>query len=188
VSYIARPAGTAVVRSATIEDKVAVARLAARENSDGPAADQRQRQDRVLDMLSSLRDRRTVVHVVELDHRLCAAVSLRIASQWRIFASTPLVSEAGRAFDEALGLRLIEHAVQCCQADGWRALRYLADLEAPAAVRDHFDDLGYDCTAEAAQLGLSDWLLYGRRSQELRFRFRHEKGGSDESDPRIVWF
>ncbi len=186
MSYIARSGATAVVRAATIEDKVAVARLVVRES--GRLTTSRRQQDRLLETLSFLRDRRTIIHVVELEQRLCAAAILRVASQWRIFASAPLVSETGRAFEPALPLKMIEHAVQCCQADGWSALRYLADLERPLEISDHFERLGYTSAVDDADIGLGDWLLYGQRSHELCFNFRLGDGGPDGSDPRIVWF
>ncbi len=150
VSYIARSAGTAVVRAASLEDKVAVARLATqqadavrlRKSGAGGTGCSR--------LLSSLRNSHTIIHVTEMSSRLCGAVILRIAAPRRIFASAPIVSTAGRAFDPGLALRMVEHAVQCCQADGWFELRYFADFDTPDVVCGHFRRLGYDCTAKEA--------------------------------------
>ncbi len=188
VSYIAGLTATAVIRSATIEDKVSVARLFAREGSAGAAMDRRRRQDYIRKTLSALSDRRTVVHVVELNQRLCGLVVLKVAGRGRIFASEALVSETGRSFDPALALRLTEHAVRCCRTDGWSVLHYLADLPSPTKTARHFRRLGYACVAQEAWIGLSDWLFHGRRSHALSFDFRQKKRGPDESDPRIVWF
>ncbi len=177
-----------MVRAASLEDKVAVARLATQQADASPPANERSRRDRVQQVLSSLRDSHTIIHVTEVSSRLCGAVILRIAAPRRIFASAPIVSTAGRAFDPGLALRMVEHAVQCCQADGWSELRYFADFDTPDVVCGHFRRLGYDCTAKEARIGLRDRLLHGRRSHELHFRFRTAKGGSDESDPHLVWF
>ena len=188
VSYIVGLTATAVVRSATIEDKVSVARLVAREGYQGAAMDRRRRQDRIRKTLSALNDRRAVIHVVELNQRLCGLVVLKVASRGRIFASEVVLTEKGRSFDPALALRLTEHAVRCCRPDQWKFRHYLADLPSPTKAARHFRRLGYVGVAQEAWIGLSDWLLHGRRSHALCFEFGDKKRGSDEFDPRIVWF
>ncbi len=188
VSYIGGSTATAVIRPATVEDSLSVARLMISEAAGGAVRDKRQQRAPIRTMLTALRDRRTIIHVVELKGRLCSAVRLRPVRQSRIFASEAIVGAAGRAFDPVLMLRMMEHAVQCCLTDGWAHLRYLADLPSPRVVEAYFRRLGYDCEVGEARIGLSERLRFGRRSHEIHFTFAKDKRGPDFSDPRIVWF
>ncbi len=122
----------------------------------------------------------------------CGAVCLRPVGECRVFASDTLVSAAGRAFDPALALRLLDHAIHCCRVDGWPVLHYLADLDEQSLeiIPAHLRQSRIDATAAPASIRLMERLRFGRRSHTLVIALAGGSRGPEHPapDPRSASF